>query len=225
MSNEISSQTQEYFQKNKYVVIRNFLDPNIVGLIYRYCITQVMAMDYKFTYDRDSYDKRWDGEWKDVQAPGSYSKYGDVLMDTVMTSCLPLIQNYTGLSLVPNYTYWRHYQKDVELVPHRDRFSCEISATICLGYDTSNLDSKEYPDYSWPIFMEDLSGANPNGIEVQMKPGDIIIYKGCELTHWRDKCISLAHAQLFMHYNTRVSDNQVMFDGRPIIGIPKDCLI
>jgi hypothetical protein len=49
----------------------------------------------------------------------------------------------------------------------------------------------------------------------------MVIYRGCELEHWREKFAGLAHAQLFMHYNERKSNRQSMFDGRPIIGIPK----
>jgi len=217
---DISKQTQEYFNNHKYVIIKKFLDPNIVGLVYRYCITQVMAMDFKSTYDKKSFNKEWDGEWGDIQAPGCYSAYGDTLMDTLLTSCLPQISNYTGLNLIPNYTYWRHYQRGVELAKHRDRFSCEISTTICLGYDTSNLIDED-PNYGWPIYMEDITGQTPDGLEVKLEPGDMVIYRGIELEHWRDKFKGLGHAQLFMHYNEKKWENQPMFDGRPIIGIPK----
>jgi hypothetical protein len=220
MNQETTNQIQEYFKNNKYVIIKNFLDQNTVGLIYRYCITKVMAMDFKSTYDKSVFHKEWDGEWTDQQAPGCYSAYGDTLMDTLLTSCLPQMMQYTGLNLIPNYTYWRHYQEGIELKKHRDRFSCEISTTVCLGYDTSNLQSTD-PNYKWSIFMEDITGVHPNGLEVLLEPGDMIIYRGVELEHWREKLKGLAHAQLFMHYNTRTQENQPMFDGRPIIGIPK----
>ena len=217
----MTKQIQDYFKEHKYVVIKNFLDPNVVGLVYRYCISKVMAMDFKSTYAPASFDVEWDGEWRDKQAPGCYSAYGDILMDTILTSCLPQISNYTGLDLIPNYTYWRHYQKDTELVKHRDRFSCEISATMCLGYDTSNLINTQDKDYNWPIYMEDITGEHPNGLPVALNPGDMVIYRGIELEHWREKFKGLSHAQLFMHYNERTAPNQPMFDGRPMIGIPK----
>lgn len=219
MEQNQSQHIANFFQKNRYVIIKNFLDPNTVGLIYRYCITKVMQMDFKTQHDKEAYNKEWDGEWGDPQAPSSYSNYGDTLMDTLLTASLPMMQQYTGLNLIPNYTYWRFYQKGEELTPHRDRHSCEISTTICLGYDNSNTDPKQ--NYTWPIYIEDLSGQFPNGVPVEMQPGDMVIYHGCELTHWRERLEGLAHAQLFMHYNERVSGNQKAFDGRPIIGIPK----
>jgi hypothetical protein len=142
-------------------------------------------------------------------------------METVLTAVTANISSYTGLEVVPNYSYWRMYQKGNVLEKHKDRYSCEISTTVCLGYDTSNLDQNKYQDYSWPIWVEDVTGEHPEGIAVNLKPGDMILYRGCEIQHWRDEYLGLAHAQLFMHYNEVREENKNIFDGRPQIGIPK----
>lgn len=212
---------QDYFKTHKFVVIKNFLDQNTVGLIYRYTLNKTRSMDFKYTYDQSSWQKDWDGEWEDPQAPGAYSNYGDILMETVLTAVTANISSYTGLEVVPNYSYWRMYQKGNVLEKHKDRYSCEISTTVCLGYDTSNLDQNKYQDYTWPIWVEDVTGENPDGIAVELKPGDMILYRGCEIQHWRDEYLGLAHAQLFMHYNEVKEENKNIFDGRPQIGIPK----
>jgi hypothetical protein len=208
---------QDYFEKNKYVVIRNFLDSNMSGLIYQYCLAKVQQVDFKTTFDRNNYDSDWDGNFGDTQAPSSYSAYGDILMDTILAASRPTIENYTGLPLVSTYSYWRLYQKEEELTRHRDRHSCEISTTLCLGYNTSNLDQENFKDYDWPIYVEN---SNKEEIPIHLKPGDMLIYRGCEVDHWRDKYIGLNHAQVFLHYNN-LNNNPNMYDGRPIIGIPK----
>lgn len=212
---------QKYFAKHKYVVIKNFLDPNIVGLIYRYAINRTRAMDFKYTYEKTLWDSDWDGQWEDPQSPGAYSSYGDVLMETILASVVTNMSQYTGLNLIPNYSYWRMYQKGNDLKRHRDRHSCEISTTVCLGYDTSNLDKTQHPDYCWPIWVEDATGENAEGIQVNLQPGDMIVYRGCEVDHWRDSYLGLSHAQAFLHFNEVKEAGQQMFDGRPIIGIPK----
>jgi hypothetical protein len=208
---------REYFDKNKYVVIRNFLDASMSGLIYQYSLAKVQQIDFKTTFDKKSYDSDWDGNFGDTQAPSSYSAYGDVLMDTILAASRPAIENYTGLSLVPTYSYWRLYQKGEVLTRHRDRHSCEISTTLCLGYNTSNLDQENFKDYDWPIYVEN---ADKEEIPIHLKPGDMLIYKGCEIDHWRDEYIGLNHAQVFLHYNNS-DNNPNMYDGRPIIAIPK----
>ena len=45
---------------------------------------------------------------------------------------------------------------------------------------------------SWPIYME--------GTEIDLQPGDAVIYLGCELEHWREEFKGDWHAQAFLHY-------------------------
>ena len=128
----------------------------------------------------------------------------------------------TGLKLYPAYTYARIYKKGDELKRHKDRFSCEISTTMNLGGD------------DWPIYLEPNSklggviegfgyvSKNTKGVRVDLKPGDMLVYRGCELEHWREKFKGKECVQVFLHYNNRktpgAKDN--MFDKRPHLGLP-----
>lgn len=215
------AEMQEFFKKNNYLVIRNFLDANMTGLLYQYCLAKVQMVDFKSTFVSEKYDADWDGHFNDHQAPGCYSSYGDILMDTILAASRPAIENYTGLSLQPNYSYWRLYQRGIDLKRHRDRHSCEISLTMCLGYNTSNLDPEEYKDYDWPMWVETNEFPGTDGVPVHMKPGDMIIYRGCEVDHWREPFLGLNHAQVFLHYNDQNGPYKNLYDGRPIIGVPK----
>jgi hypothetical protein len=176
-----------------------------------------MSMDYKYFYDQKKYHKDWDGEWEDPQAYGCFSSYGDPLMDSILLASTKNIVSYTGLNLLPNYSYWRMYQHKSVLEKHIDRNSCEISATICLGYDISNL-SEQDKGYVWPMFVKSLDNQD---LQIDLYPGDILIYRGCDLEHWRDSFKGLSQAQVFIHYNEKILENQTFLDGRPIIGIPK----
>lgn len=218
MSNEIYDQTKEYFKKNNYVVIRNFLDENTASLIYQYCLMRVQRTDFKIEYAKDDYRLDWDGQFGDAQAPSSFSCYADPMMDALLAGATGMIEQYTGLELFPNYSYWRLYQKGEILEKHRDRDSCEISITLCLGYNISNLDDKTY---DWPMWVETSEVEGQDSAPVYMKPGDMIIYKGCELSHWREEFQGLNHAQVFLHYNDKHGDKKNVYDGRPILGIPK----
>jgi hypothetical protein len=59
-------------------------------------------------------------------------------------------------------------------------------------------------------------------IPLYLKPGDIIIYRGCEVEHWRDSFLGLNQAQVFLHYNELNGEYNNLYDGRPILGIPKN---
>jgi len=123
-------------------------------------------------------------------------------METLLKTLLPLMEKNTGLKLYPTYSYARIYKKGDVLERHRDRPSCEISATLNLGGD------------SWPIYLEPK-------IKVDLNPGDMLIYRGCDSTHWRDKLKGKKCAQVFLHYNQKNGPfkNSNLFDGRPMIGI------
>ena len=60
------------------------------------------------------------------------------------------------------------------------------------------------------------------GIKISLKPGDMLIYSGCEVEHWREAFTGTNCAQAFLHYNQinspRAMENR--FDGRPFLGLP-----
>ena len=58
-------------------------------------------------------------------------------------------------------------------------------------------------------------------VQPDLKPGDMLIYSGCELEHWREPFDGDDCAQVFLHYNqiSKKAD-QNLFDKRPHLGLP-----
>lgn len=216
MSDDNTKAIQDYFQENGYVVIKNFLDQSTATLLYHYCCNKVKKVDFLTTWAKHEYREDWDGVFGDKQAPNSYSCYADDMMDTVLASSTQTISTYTGIDLIPTYSYWRFYQLGEELVKHRDRESCEISVTLSIGHNYENTND----NYSWPMFIQDPS-EKEEGIPVVLEPGDIIIYRGCEVFHWREKFEGNNHAQVFLHYNEKNGEFNTFLDGRPLLCVPK----
>lgn len=209
---------QKYFEDNSYVVIRNFIDPSMAALFYRYTITQTKRADFMYMHARDVYRPDWDGDFGDGQISYSYNHYGDPMFDTLLEASLPMMNDYTGKELVPTYSYYRFYQQGDILERHKDRESCEISTTLCLGFDVSNVDQNKYPNYDWPMWVQSKSGEE---IPVHMSPGDMIIYRGHNIDHWREPFEGMNHSQVFLHYNDANGPFNIKYDGRPVLGIPK----
>jgi hypothetical protein len=131
--------------------------------------------------------------------------YGDALMESLMINKLDIMEKETGLKLHPTYAFWRMYTKFSDLIKHKDRESCEISVTVMIGSDETK----------WPIFIE--------GQEIELKPGDAVIYLGCELDHWREEFKGDWHAQCFLHYVDSKGPNKEWFkDKRLFYGTGKD---
>jgi hypothetical protein len=150
------------------------------------------------------------GTYEDEQIPNTYSHYADIAMETLLLKCQPGMEKATGLKLYPAYTYARIYKKGDELKRHKDRFSCEISTTMNLGGD------------DWPIYVEPSGKVNKKGVKIDLKPGDMLVYYGCKLEHWREKFKGDECCQVFLHYNnTKTKGSELnLFDKRPHLGLP-----
>jgi hypothetical protein len=60
------------------------------------------------------------------------------------------------------------------------------------------------------------------GIKVKLNPGDMLVYRGCELEHWRNKFKGKECIQVFLHYNDckTLGSKDNMFDKRIHLGLP-----
>ena len=195
------------FKKDRYQVIKNVISKEISEVAFNYLKIRETA-ERKLNYY--NIKTKWFGDFDDPQVPGAYSIYGDYLMETLLIKTLPFIEKKTSLKLVPTYAYTRLYKTGHVLNRHKDRESCEISTTMNLGGD------------EWPIYLEPSGKQSMKGIKVDLKPGDMLVYPGCELEHWREKFTGKECIQVFLHYNNRktpgAKDN--MFDKRPHLGLP-----
>jgi len=207
---------------NKYQVIKGALSHELANFIFNYFLLKRDAV--KYMYDNNIiHDNGMFGTWQDPQIPNTFSCYSDMIMETTLMKVLPKMQQETGLHLVPTYSYARLYKKGDELKRHKDRPSCEISTTINLGGDP------------WPIFIDGTGSDNvideyknihkpnaPKGTKVLLEVGDMLVYSGCELEHWREPFEGNICGQVFLHYNhvngPFAESNR--FDKRPMLGLP-----
>ena len=49
----------------------------------------------------------------------------------------------------------------------------------------------------WPIYLEPNGETGKKGVKVDLKPGDMLVYSGCELEHWREKFKGKECVQVF----------------------------
>ena len=200
------------FEKNKYTVIKEAISKDMATFIYNYFLMKKQVYD---TCTKHRYISPFEVmlgyyESKDEQIPNTYSCYSDIVMETLLLKCQPVMEKATKLKLYPSYTYARIYKKGDELKRHKDRFSCEISTTMNLGGD------------DWDIYLESSGKTNQKGSKVSLKPGDMLVYRGCELEHWRKKFKGKVCGQVFLHYNNQstAGSKDNMFDKRIHLGLP-----
>ena len=211
------------FKTKKYQVIKNAISYELANFLYNYFMLKRDAV--KFMYENNIHSQTSIlGTWSDEQVPNTYSMYGDFAMETLMMKVMPVMKKETGLDLVPTYSYARIYKKGDILKRHKDRPSCEISTTLNLGGDP------------WPIFIDPTGSNNvvdeyknihkpnaPKGERVDLEIGDMLIYEGCKLEHWREPFEGEHCGQVFLHYNNKKGEFKDIniFDGRDKLGTPK----
>jgi len=206
----------------KYKVIKNAVSYELANFCLNYFLLKRDAVEFMYKHNIHA-ESSLLGTWKDQQIPNTYSHYADFVMETLLVKMLPVMKEHTGLDLLPTYSYARAYKKGDILKRHKDRPSCEISTTLNLGGD------------KWAIYIDPTGSNNvideyknihkpnaPKGDKVVLEVGDMLVYNGCELEHWREEFMGNICGQVFLHYNQvngKFADSN-KFDGRPMLGLP-----
>ena len=120
------------FQSAGYIKVEGLVDEQTVKTISQYFENKIHR-----------------GEWiaknkVEREEASKFGYYADPLIEIMLKQCQYPIEQHTGLLLEPTYSFSRVYQEGEELLPHTDRPSCEISATINVAC-TGNV---------WPIWMQ-----------------------------------------------------------------------
>ena len=196
--------------KNNYKVIKQAISKELADFVYSYFLTkrQVARVFFDDRYI-SPFNNDW-GVWNDPQVPETYSHYSDIAMETLLEKLVEPMSKETGLNLIPTYSYARIYKKGDVLKRHKDRYSCEVSMTMNLGGD------------SWPIYLEPSGETDKEGVKIDLEPGDALIYRGCEVEHWREAFEGENCGQVFLHYNDASGENaeENRYDTRPFLGLP-----
>jgi len=195
------------FKKTGYEIVKKAIPKNLATFVYNYFLIKRQVFD---TFIEKKYISPYTEDWgtyNDPQVPKTYSHYSDVAMETLLLLVQPIVEKSIGLKLTPNYSYARIYKRGDVLEKHKDRFSCEVSCTMNLG---GNI--------KWPMYLK----SGKKEIPVIQSPGDLLIYRGADLQHWREAYTGKDYCQVFLHYNDAKTSGgaENIFDSRPHPGLP-----
>lgn len=210
--------TVEEFKQHKYLEVKSLIPQDLCKIAANYAL-----LKEKTTPTPE--------EGADAQVRGAHSVYGDTLMETLMYFCRPHLEKLTGLEIAPTYSYYRVYRPGAELFRHKDRESCEISITVCLKFSYIGMPA----GYHWGMYVDPEShkvSQGPNGEFITndragkmiiQNSGDVIVYRGCEIEHWRTKFQAEPgsyQVQAFFHYIDKNGPHYptFLYDQRPGIG-------
>jgi hypothetical protein len=188
---DLAGMTSDALTRAGYAVLPSLASREVCSFLYEYVVKSAGA-------------GKLDGGEKDV--PGAEFRYADPFMESLLEALVPALASKTGVSLVPTFSYVRLYRRGDELTKHRDRPACELSLSLSLGYDAPG---------PWALHVESEGEERT----VLLEPGDAMIYRGIEVTHWRDPFEGTRTAQVFLHYvNENGPHREWRFDKRAALG-------
>ena len=205
-----------------YKVIKRAISRELAEFCYDYLCNKkkVVRLLYDARYI-SQFNSDW-GRWNDTQVPETFSCYSDLVMETLLQKLKYRVELETELKLNETYSYTRLYKKGDVLPRHKDRYSCEVSTTLHLGGDNWPIFLE--PDPSKGVFIEENEyiPSKSKGKKIQLGVGDMLIYQGCELEHWREKFEGESCGQVFFHYNDANGEDaeENKYDERPFLGLP-----
>ena len=188
-----------HFDEKKYQLVKNMIPEETAKLL-----------NWQFFDMIEKNLPQLEVEAPDSQVPGSFAIYGAYNFDTLLFMLKPKMEEVTGRSLIPTYTYARIYFNGQELINHKDRPSCEFSVTLNLG-----------KTHDWPLYIENNVNAY-SFTPYEFQRGDGMVYKGDLLHHYREPYTGEWYSQVFLHYidaNGPYRDEWA-YDKRPIMEHP-----
>ena len=91
------------FKTKKYQVIRQALSKELANFIFNYMMLQRDAVYFMMKNNKINPVNPFIGK-EDKQVPGTYSKYADWAMETLLMYMIPVMKAKTGMDLVPTYS-------------------------------------------------------------------------------------------------------------------------
>jgi hypothetical protein len=143
-----------------------------------------------------------------LQIKNSFSWYSPFCFESLLLHLQSTVENIVGKKLYPCYSYGRIYYTGASMIPHVDRPSCEYSVTLCISNDPE----------PWDIWFTDFNGDSK---PISLNAGDMCVYQGTKLKHWRCEYTGKKQIQTFLHFVDADGDYADMkYDKRQFLGMP-----
>jgi hypothetical protein len=151
------------------------------------------ARSYEGTVDQIHCEKP-DGDTNSPCAGSRRSWFVNTgLNDEVLADLKPIHEEWSQVDLIPSIAYGlRVYQNGSSLTMHVDRVETHVVSSIL------HVDRDYGGQEPWPIVIEGVDG---NIAEVDLKPGQMLLYESAKCTHGRPRTFrGNWYTSLFIHY-------------------------
>lgn len=212
LDNELMNQIVESYEKNGFVHIQELISSDLVNYLlntFKLAIETIKVnSEENILRIKEEPPELGDKHSivSDVETRPSLGSYGNILSDSLLHLLTPFVSTIAARPLYPTYSYIRRYSKYQKLKTHLDR--PENMHTMSIDIDICNSND------IWPLYIE----SNNKVEEINLKPTDIVLFKGQELKHWRN---TLENKDESFHVYLAWSEKQMhLFDYRKFLSFP-----
>lgn len=139
-----------------------------------------------------------------------YYRHSEPMAVWLHQQIAPFIAGLIDTPVKPSYVFLAGYVPGSDLRPHVDRAQCEYTLSLNIDLTVDGRPSARRAD-AWPLCVDDLRGRT---VPVRLAPGDALLFKGRELTHYRAPLPAGRRAiSVFFHFVGVDFDGQL--DGTP----------
>ena len=201
------------FQTQGYVILRNFIPKEIIDMTMDSWMTIEHKQEWNDAIFAREHDIIHDSPKESLEkSQGCHTFPPAVALHRWLRDNLA---DVLDMDLVESYVYSRKYDRGAYLKAHSDRPSCEVSATICLKYKTDDntpwkiwvQNDKDYVNLArgdgQDKFFEEMQNVPQHkrkGISVSLEVGDVLLYQGPNIPHWRDTFLGDYSYHMFLHF-------------------------
>ena len=198
------------FKNDGYIVLRSVLSKETLEYInatWNSLKEEPFSKHFPYVIGKHIDGSKW-------ELPFAFTNFGSAPFGNYIHNKMHgVIEDQLGIGLVPTYYFSREYYTDAVLYAHRDRPSCEISATIAIDYSTpkdepwaiwvkkdKNFSKNKLSAFEVSQSLSSAERADQNCKEILLYPGDMMVYQGCNVIHWRDPFEGDFSRHIFIHF-------------------------
>jgi len=174
---DLVARNRERFREHGYTAVDGLLHPFHIGELRRYYRRLI---------------RRGCVALGDYQSARRYVAHNEPTERFFHLQLTGTVAQLVGEPVKPSYVYLASYLSGARLPRHTDREQCEFGITFCLDYAPEPVGATP-----WPLHLETSRGP----VRVEQALGDALLYRGCELPHYRDPLPDgQISTSIFFHY-------------------------
>jgi hypothetical protein len=167
-----SVEERKCFSKLRYVVVRNLFPETLLDSLSEYYRARI-----------------YEGFGTYAKRKKRISFHNDPVARFFHFQLYPAMQRIIARPVKPSYCFVSFYAPGAVLFEHTDREQCEYTISVAISESPQGR-------APWPLYIR----TKKSQVEIILKAGDGVLFKGRELPHWRDKLMEGSALQILFHF-------------------------